>query len=475
MTVTVAGVTYTPVGQKDLSVFQRDIDQLLHLTSFNVDDFAIIASNMMSENLTFSTWPDLEREIRIREIGYQAEAYARKLVREHRPKYEKLSKELNDAKAFDSLDERDALESKAMEEHGVIRYCKPSYIKYECAARQVFQWFTGQREEDPLQMNCWEGVLYALVKTGAVDKTYIGWCNSSYPFYHPDIPDNVVTQLIANCLNNMDYLFWPPKRAYNFSEEHRNKVIPHDKKFDNFTRHIIPESLVIPRGRIVMFGAAAHVGISTGRSRPIAKEDIAKSLGRRLGHEMIEIDYGTGTFQEATIEDASEHYASEPLIIAPFPICPAPGSVDVYGVPTVTSESVKQAATQELTPLMENEKAKRTTEGNQFIKKLEEKLSVARNNKDEKAEKQIQNQITTRQKANAKALDDITKKYQGMILARVSKWNTEQQKLRDARKAKGQKLAGQAYEKITISYNANDPYCKTVKFPTPMWVLKKVQ
>ena len=66
---------------------------------------------------------------------------------------------------------------------GIVQYTKASYFsQYGSAYRNndIFRWVIGETNDEPLAMNCWEGVLYALVKTGLVDKTYIGWCNDPY-------------------------------------------------------------------------------------------------------------------------------------------------------------------------------------------------------------------------------------------------------------------------------------------------------
>ena len=317
--VTVSGVEIT-----DAARLQEEIKLRLYLMGHDVVGFATIIADMLRENLVFKTWREVRRELRVREVGYQVETTMRQLAGDHAQRFRtastQLSAALNRAPRA-SLRERDAIADTVYKEAGVIRWGNASFLQYKNKDLHMFKWLEGTRQQEPLRMNCWEAVLYALVRTGLVDKSYITWCNKRHPTGTTEMANlDTASNLTVSILENMDYYFWAPGLAPKMARRDKQKLPEQRGKSQGIQ---IPSDMVIPRGRILMFAFNAHVALSTG--------NIVNNK-----HEILELDGGTSTIQLGTIEDLPAHY-QESMVVAPFPICPA-------GTVTVTQEDRDKTA-----------------------------------------------------------------------------------------------------------------------------------
>ncbi|MCY1022994.1 DUF4157 domain-containing protein [Pyxidicoccus sp. MSG2] len=323
-------MTRWPVVQRQVTVsgieigkparFEEEIKNRLFLVGSDVVDFTNIVTDMLNEHLVFNTWSDVKKEILVREVGYQAVNTMRELATVHADRFAKADKrykkEIDKAKRDKSKKVDKAfsteLEERIYDEERLIRWGNASYLKYKARNRQLFQWLQGTRKEDPLVMNCWEAVIYALVKTELVHKSYITWCIRQDEASNADMvglsnPNN----LAASMLKNMDYFFWASDGSCGMARKDKRISPPVDEK-SKIIR--IAKDRVIPKGRILMFGVNEHVALSTGTLRN----------GR---HGILELDGSTNTIQESTIEGLKGTYLTS-MVVAPFPIAPA-GSVRV--------------------------------------------------------------------------------------------------------------------------------------------------
>lgn len=322
--------TPQPVVQRQVTVggsevsnaaaFEEQIKTRLYLVSSDVVDFTSIITDMLNEQLVFESWSDVKREILVREVGYQAVEKMRALAVDHANRFKQADtryrKEITEARRDKKkkVDKTfsDNLEARIYNEEGLIRWGNASYLTYKCRDREMFQWLQGARNDDPLVMNCWEAVLYSLVKTGLVHKSYITWCIRPDESKNADLPElGSPNNLASNMLRNMDYFFWASGIACTMAR--KDKRFPPDPNEKSQVLRI-PKDKVIPKGRVLMFGLNEHVALSTGTLRN----------GK---HGILELDGSTNTIQESTIEGLKGTYLSS-MVVAPFPACPS-GSVRV--------------------------------------------------------------------------------------------------------------------------------------------------
>ncbi|QSQ26375.1 DUF4157 domain-containing protein [Pyxidicoccus parkwayensis] len=313
-------ITVSGLEVANAATLETEIKNRLYLVASDVVDFSNIVKDMLDERLVFDTWADVKREVLVREVGYQAVEKMRALAVDHANRFTtaetRFKKEITAArrdktKKVDKVFS-DNLEQKIYDEEGLIRWGNASYLTYKCRERPMFQWLSGTRNNDPLVMNCWEAVLYSLVKTGLVDKSYITWCIRPAESNANDLPGlGSPNNLAASMLRNMDFFYWPSGAVCNMARKEKRVAPPQDEKSPIVK---IPKDKVIPKGRVLMFGLNEHVALSTGTLRN----------GK---HGILELDGSTNTIQESTIEGLKGTYLTS-MVVAPFPLCPS-GSVRV--------------------------------------------------------------------------------------------------------------------------------------------------
>jgi hypothetical protein len=440
MKVTVLGIEYTEVDK-----FRDEVKNRLQLTGFNVDDFADIVTDMLKENLVFKTWTDVKKEILIREVGYTVEAKMRAMADDLGPKFVKADKmikeEITNARKSKkpkiNVDNAyvDALEDRIFEQEGVIRWTNASYLTYKCRNRQMFQWIAGRRNTDPVLMNCWEAVLYAIVKTGLVNKTYITWCSkpakdAKVKMAKLGSPSNLAASILAN----MDYYFWAPGRSCGIADQ--SKRMLRDEKSERPTFKI-PADMVIPRGRILMFGLCEHVAISTG------------TIEKGGEHGILELDKATDTIQRGTIEKLGGGYR-EVMVVAPFPICLQAGSQRV-----VQEDNDKTAVRTEIKSKLKIEYDAKKAECETLKQK---KIDEAKKSRDVPGNLQFEREVN-------EYIEDVK--------AREEKaYRTECERLDKESEQKFEQLLAEwdnartkpQLEEFTLNYDANDPHDGQVTF-----------
>jgi uncharacterized protein DUF4157 len=345
-----------------LAQLRQKIEDELDLNDFDLPRINRTCTDLIAENLTFPTWGHLRKELYIRDCGYEVTAQLEGLTAIHRPAYDRLEADMRQWQAnqlqtlrqnqlnqvprsdweYDS--EQDIANAKKQRRAelaaDLMEWSNATYTDRFLAHQanfQIFRWLTGVREADPLKMNCWETVLYALVRTRRVSKGYITWANETYPHDDLNLPGESERplNLAGHALKIMDYFFASPAEIRQENERlSRNQPrswisgplrvgVP-----DYYTRVdqvCVPRTMVIPRGRLLIFQQgtmmAAHVAISTGRWRRIEDADQRARFQTDMGHEIIESDCTPGTLRYSTIEDCKS-YLDRTLIVAPFPICP---------------------------------------------------------------------------------------------------------------------------------------------------------
>jgi|GEM_PF-3570729 len=449
-------VTVNSVEIDDVAVFQNEIKNRLYLVSSDVVDFANIIKDILKEKLVFKTWTDVRRELRVREVGYQVEAVMRQLAVVHGRKLitadKRIDEELKKAdtaaaaqdkedaknykgpKARSTKPKRDkskainkdliaTLSDRIYDEDGVIRWDNASYLKYKCKDQQMFQWLRGTRQNDPIRMNCWEAVLYALVKTGLVDKSYITWCAKKDGSGNSGMENlSKPSSLAVALLKNMDYFFWAPSVACGIRQPDKQRP----SELEGLGKTIkLPSDMVIPKGRVLMFGPCAHVALSTG----------TLNGGR---HGILELDASTGTVKEGTIEGLSNLYRVS-MVVAPFPICPA-GTALVEQEDedkTRTREKIRVKYSQECT----RKKGKVEELSQKKIAELEKQKEVPGNLQ---FEKEINELIRGEQAACRQECARLEEEADTKFEAEFNKWLNAR--------------AAPQLDVINLPYEASDPY-----------------
>jgi hypothetical protein len=325
--VTVSGVQFASAA-----VFEEEIKTRLALVASNVVDLANIVRDMIDENLDFTQWREVRKEILVREVGYQAVEQMRALAVEHRQRvpdaeqrYQRAVTEAKRSRRKLKRADLDALERQAYEAERIIRWSNPTSLQYNFNDRQMFQWLVGTRNADPVLMNCWEAVLYSLVRTELVDKGYITWCirpEASGAFAGDLVGLGSPNNMAASLMQHMDYYFWPASASEGLAVKYRDRRIPPAPN-DKSNVIQVPSLARIPKGRVLMFGLFEHVALSTGT---LVNGE----------HGLIELDASTETIKEGTIEALKKNYRAS-LIVAPFPIAPQ----GTYTVKQEDSEKTK--------------------------------------------------------------------------------------------------------------------------------------
>jgi hypothetical protein len=495
---TVMGVAYAP---KELKSFTEAVLKNVGKSVEKVVDLHVILADILNEDLLFSNWDELEREVRVREVGYQAETAMRNLMKENGPKYagwkeavkeytEKAAKTwaaesklaLDQRKTYASETDMSAdvgrFEAEALGKADVITWGSASWTNAATSyALPMFQWLVGAREAPPRKMNCWESVLYALVVSKAAPKNYILWANASYGA-HSDFTSKPIN-VLAGLMDCMDYFYWSQDtKAFPCPIKSKKARVPAKYYDKNFVT--IPSDLVIPRGRVIMFGTGEHVAISTGKKRALEEEEAKARFGIEEGHGMLELDGVTGTIIETTIEDLFAHRPTylAGLVVAPFPICPDTRK-DKVAVPYVrpANEEAAAAAKKELVEQeyestlasqlasVDAKFAKRLANSRNRIDALQKELDDASNPLSDEQRKQKSNTIENENSAIKKtqALVDGEKK---SVEKKIEKEVMEEMKRRLLAE-ENIKYVEKALVNKYIDYGPMDPYRGLVKFPVP--------
>ncbi len=353
-TVTVGGSQYSTGGEKQ---FKEDVVLKLGANANKIKDLNVITYDLIYEGLSFKDWPALLQEIHIRNVGYQAASVMEALMKEHTERYQQAqdairafnknadetwSKEvqLESSKRVTYRDSGEVAKAKlffgddAMEKADVITWGPASFTDNTTLAyRPMFQWMIKSvTDREPRKMNCWEAVLYSLVKTQLVPPEYIAFSNAPSRAKHGDYADDPMyagafpSRLQSGLVTAMDYFFWardpdePDKNPCYIRSaspvEYQGRKVP--------TKRCawIPSDWIIPRGRVLLFGMGDHVALSTGKRMEIQSPAAQQHFNMTEGHGMLELDASTGTIVETTIEDL---YADRPtylrgIVVAPFPI-----------------------------------------------------------------------------------------------------------------------------------------------------------
>ncbi|WP_205526007.1 hypothetical protein [Pyxidicoccus trucidator] len=353
-TVTVGGSQYSNGGEKQ---FKEDVVLQLGANANKIKDLNVITDDLINEGLNFKDWPALVQEVHIRNVGYQAASVMEALMKEHTDRYKKaqdaikaFNKEadetwmkeaqLEPSKRVKYRDSGDVAKAKlffadeAMEKADVITWGPASFTDNTTLSyRPMFQWMiSAVKDREPRKMNCWEAVLYSLVKTQLVPPEYIAFSNAPSRAKHGDYADDPMyagsfpSRMQSGLLTAMDYFFW----AYDPDEPDKNPcyirsatpVAYQGRKVPTRGCAWIPSDWIIPRGRVLLFGMGDHVALSTGKLTEIQNRAARQQFNMTLGHGMLELDASTGTIIETTIQDL---YADRPtylrgIVVAPFPI-----------------------------------------------------------------------------------------------------------------------------------------------------------
>jgi hypothetical protein len=167
-----------------------------------------------------------------------------------------------------------------------------------------------------------------------VPKEYLAWCDAptKSPLVELEGGQNkfpTPSRLLSWMIRNKDSFFMTGAGRKEYKNLPGDPVVPitSDARTD-FIR--IPNHMVIPRGRILCFGPAYHVALSTGTRVALKTEAARAHCQVDYGHGILELDSYTGTVRESALEDFLESrplYLQQFLTVSPFPVIPKNGSV----------------------------------------------------------------------------------------------------------------------------------------------------
>lgn len=293
-----------------------------------------ILADFHRERATFANWPACLREVVIRNVGYQAEAKMREImnenevivkemVKEFDARKDKLDKQLKQDLALVGSDAtkklelervcKNALHGIAVEEkdaEGFLKWTNPSYftavVDLELAA-----WVLGFTDKLPSSMNCWEAVIFSLVRSGVVDKSYITWANKTIsiaqqPAWLRVRDRQVCPNFLEAAMRNVEK-YWHVGDNDTLNIPDKKQELPQDWKNKDMVR--LPPDLLIPRGRVVILNFGSHVVLSTGKNIRIESKEARNFFATEIGHGILELDkaengpYKVRSIKETTIED----------------------------------------------------------------------------------------------------------------------------------------------------------------------------
>lgn len=355
---------------KGMADFLRDIMNRADLTDNEIPEINTIARDLIAENREFANWIALAKEIEIRNVGYAVESTMRRMFESNRALdtefVKKKEQKAETEEALEALDEK------------ILRWTESSFPKYSYRDRQVVKWLLGERMDEPKRLNCWECVLFALVKTAPenVRKGYMTWAMEqvyvdAFRDFDPNQPAKfLLPRFYKELVAVMDYYF--RRHGTPVLNEAKEQPTPGNNESNCFALPA-PGTFVIPRGRVVLFDYAEHVAISTGKSLPIQEEYARGVFGRLNGHGILDLNVKGFTIRERTIEELvapSFGVRNNQLVIAPFPICTESKTIELEGTVPPTQEEI--AAYQKSI----NEEA--TAAYNRKVEKLNRDFEVAK-------------------------------------------------------------------------------------------------
>ncbi|WP_375766536.1 DUF4157 domain-containing protein [Archangium gephyra] len=500
---------HTTVGDKayppnEAAAFEDAVSKSLGPAINKIKELSTIIKDLHTEDLRFADWSAVTREVHIRNAGYQAEAAMRQLLTSNRDRYNEAKteadkkadaamKQFREEQKKNVLDRRFqfggdcsdyTLSLKRKAEEGIARWGPASFLTkymYDCTTRPMFKWFM-DRAPEPQVMNCWEAVIFALVKTGLVDKTYIGWCNSkgdrsAFPGMEKMGSFTVLHQQL---IKNMDYYWGKAPDAFKNVPNIKNKLKANQDKFrvtQAGPQFFVPKRMKIPRGRVLLFDMGKHVAISTGQLVDLPAKDLTMYRyfqGTRIGHGMIELDskYPDDqiTFREGCIEELAECHMDylANMVVAPFPICLESGQIllegeavedDLVNHPDVVGavENYLQAHASEI-----------SAEKNAIYKRRDEKLA-------ELTEQLLETDPDPASKPPSEQQQEYTRLEQALVNTQtqavreinecISEWKRKSKESDEvARAITKARQDIEANGRIVFNYNQNDPYGGAIQF-----------
>ncbi|MCP4117742.1 MAG: DUF4157 domain-containing protein [Desulfobacteraceae bacterium] len=441
-----------------------------------------------SMGLRFVSWAALENEFWVRKIGISAENQMRRLMKISQAEYKESDKQLNGY--FKSENEQEELAIRNSKNKHEIESVKNNYaskrkVKFKDStshsyqwvnpsklsatnldrldARPLFQWLTGKKQNEPMQMNCWEIALFSLYKTGLVDKSYITWNNfeASYDSKYTN-RKGLTFNLINECLKNRSFIVLPRNQSSpNVTESdfsYKDDIVrfQHKPQTENYVD--IPLHFTIPRGRLLVFDLGSHVAVSTGK---IIRQ---KENPKQFGHGILHMDGFTNGVEEMTIEDLltlrKRGYMTS-LIVAPFPICSKAGS-KTFSKDTSKAGNFQLFRKKSLKKLYFSDKRQKSSD---LDKEYRNEISALN--------QQLEQLQSSNNNSNANQIKAVESRIASLEKQRTTsqkEWDTEEAKLirqatteaKQTVKEKSKELA--TMNSKTFNYNENDPYKGHVKF-----------
>lgn len=355
----------TVIGQTEYSQLNALLAVVRQALAANVAHFplAVLRSILMDLIIERRSFPDMQaalQEIAIRNVGYQAEAQMRSLMKENQRLLDDSRRAARQALAQAESDwnedqqkpiaQRRFLDKfqysaecekiiKAVKNSGnCVFWGNASFFSSSKAFNQPMgRWVLDDQNEYPNRMNCWESVVFSLVRSGLVRKAYIGWSDLQGVLAERPVnadPGPPWPMLINEAIKIRDY-FWSPQDGTLRYEADRMPLQANQRDIDN--KHVlVPLDVTIPKGRLVIFAYGMHVAISTGRKRKIQSQRAREFFGREWGHGLLELDSSEfggflesalaklETIRETTIEDLlrMDYTYLQHIIVAPFPDVP---------------------------------------------------------------------------------------------------------------------------------------------------------
>ncbi len=454
---------------------------------FPAETMADILVDFVQDNETFVDDAALLREVAIRNVGYRAEAMMRrlmvantKIMVQKQIEYEKF---VTAARQQWALDERAILyadrkyktdedlkhaigDARDNAQTGFLKWTSASYFVMTKHS-EVAHWVLDRSTDDPLAMNCWEGTLYSLVKTGLVPKNYLIWANmtsKTTPVWHVT-GEMFPTQFMIAVMKVRDY-YWSVADGPLDTIDRRSQRTG----WTDGEVVCIPAEVKIPRGRLVIMNFGGHVAISTGKSYRIATEKARDRFGMSMGHGILELDKPDAdskevrTIRETTIEDLVSMGGTylKHIAIAPFPsIATSYSTTSTEDVQIPTLDSVQAVIDKffvDNASKIEKDRKKQADRDASAINRTKSALSKveATTPIDARAHDRLSKQLESQEKAAQFEQESIT-----------TKWKRLAMDCKDMKLLLGTLTIkrGMVQLPIMYAYDAIDPYHGLVEFP----------
>jgi exonuclease VII small subunit len=457
------------------------------LTLFRNEIMAQILVDFVQEDIVFVNDNELLAEIAIRNVGYQAETAMRKLMNDNmKPLAKNLVRkhsrteaaraqwakdeviQYSDRKYKSFLDfDADLYQIAEEADDGFLKWQSASYLN-KPSASPIENWLLEKTPYEPMAMNCWEGTLYALVKSGAVDKSYLSWANTTIktrPDWTPAGFTAPITQFLLATVNIRDgYWCVPSANSLKITLD----CLPQKTGWTDTQCVCIPADFTIPRGRLIIFNFASHVAISTGRKYLIASEAARQRFGTMMGHGILELDKPDEesaelrTISETTLEDLINMAGTylQHVMIAPFPRIETDGVTQIQPPydPTLSVEELIAKIISESSGKIKKDIETTIKEANKLIAKLNKSLATF--TVGSTAYNDCATKISQQEKAIANAESNVNNAWITMV--KGSK--TVKVAIADAELAR-KKGTVPLPDRLLFPYRAVDPYHGLVVFP----------